>query len=1009
MTPRLFVYAALALVTGTLWSPSRAEAMGVGSCTDPTVSISANPVAPGVLSQAALTCTTSAGVLVTLSVTDGFLVDPIDSSTTMTLAASSGAAVTWTTPASAGYYVVSCNSPSPGFASGICAKTVIASVPVGIVPPLVGGISGQIEVLVGASASFSVEASDPNVPPQPLTYAWSASGGTVAQDPQNPAAASWQAPPVPGPYTVTVTVSNGVASQSSTKTVTALLAKFQASIPVALDAPRRLCTAQDGLGGLFVVDGRQAAIGDVAYLSVRGEVRGFATLPEPAVAVSQGAGMLWVTTPNGNVFRLDAGSGRVLGKLALADAGQGLLAPFGIAYEPARNVLWITELDADRVRILRPDGTLVTMISQAGSVPLGSPIDVAVDSGGSKVWVLDKEPNAAGLFLHAYDLDGNYLGSYVGTATLSRGGGLGVGPDGRVYVTDAFQGVVEVLDRSGSVVGTVGEFGEQLGQLIAPYDVAVLVNGDIVVASPTNGRVERYGTGTPLPTTCTVNGKLDSDCDGLSDEWELAHGLNPYDPSDALAAFGNTGLNNYEVAAYQAQYGTDPWAPAVAASAPTEVAPGLVKMTATTPGSDLFTVAYSWRQVSGPTVSLAGADTAAASFIARTQGTYAFEVKGGTDLGTGPVTLVTLSVKNVPPVVDAERVVVSQPGGTVRLDGSLSSDANGDALTFEWDQTLGAPVIASAPGAGLSVRPRSPGLYKFLLTATDANGASAAAEVPVLVQLQPASTAVATASPASAAVGDSVSLDGTASLFADAAPAFHWEQIDGAPAVLLGTNQPVATFLPAAAGRYAFALTVLTGDGRRSPPARVDVFVAEAGKAPPEIQSASVEAAAVEVNKPIALTAAGTGSGFAWRQVAGPAAGLADPTAGSVSAVAFSPGWYAFEVSATDGAAVGPPVRVSFEARANGQPIPVAQLGSPNPSPVTGEIVTLDARSSIGAARYRFTQVAGPWVVLNLQGPVRTFRAHDPGTYVFELEVDDGRVRSAPARLQITVTDNGVH
>jgi len=53
--------------------------------------------------------------------------------------------------------------------------------------------------------------------------------------------------------------------------------------------------------------------------------------------------------------------------------------------------------------------------------------------------------------------------------------------------------------------------------------------------------------------------------------------------------------------------------------------------------------------------------------------------------------------------------------------------------------------------------------------------------------------------------------------------------------------------------------------------------------------------------------------------------------------------------------------------------------------------------------RYRWTQVDGPWVVVN-QGPVGSFVPAAPGTYGFELEVDDGAVRSAPVRVNVVVT-----
>jgi len=67
-----------------------------------------------------------------------------------------------------------------------------------------------------------------------------------------------------------------------------------------------------------------------------------------------------------------------------------------------------------------------------------------------------------------------------------------------------------------------------------------------------------------------------------------------------------------------------------------------------------------------------------------------------------------------------------------------------------------------------------------------------------------------------------------------------------------------------------------------------------------------------------------------------------------------------------------------------------------------GELVLLDGRASTGAIRHRWTQVEGPWVAV-YQGEVASFHALAPGVYGFELEVDDGSVRSAPAKVSVVV------
>jgi hypothetical protein len=879
----------------------------------------------------------------------------------------------------------------------------ITTVPAAVLPPILAGLSGPDQVVAGGAAAFDVVASDSNVPALPLTYTWTASGGNLAPDASNPASATWQAPPTAGSWDLTVTVSNGVSSSTRTRTVTVVLAQYQASLAIAAGAPRRLGASQDGVGGLFVVDGRQGPVGRVALLTVRGETRGFASLPEPALAVAGGAGSLWVTTAAGSVYEVDPGTGRPLNQLALA-AGP-FQKPFGIAYDAVRKTLWVADKDAGAVRIIRPDGSSVATLTTAGSADLGAPVDVAIDSTGGKAWVLLAEPNGSGLFLHAFDLGGSYLGSYlpVGDAAgqLSRGGGVTAGPDGRVYVADAFQGVIQVLDRGGSSAGTVGAFGEQPGQLIAPAGLAVLGNGDLAVANVTLGRVDRFGSGAPLPS-CTVSGQLDTDCDGLPDAWELAHGLDPRWAGDALLPYRNTGFTGYDVFAYESRYGVDPWTPVVAASAPAVIPPGLVKMLATVAAPGGYAIA--WTQASGPaTVSIRGANTGAPSFVARIPGVYAFDVVATTDLGASAPVRVSVKVENVPPVADAGRVMVQSPDAPLRLDGSFSSDANGDAPTLSWDQTLGPPVAGAQSGATLVARPRGAGLYRFQLTATDSLGASSTAEVPVLVTAESAPTAIAAALPAEAQVGEAVKLDAGASLVDEDDARFAWQQVEGPGTVTLaGAREAVASFVPAAAGRYVFEVTVGANTRRRSPPARVEVFVAQAGRALPSIGTAGTSERVVPVGLPVSLEASGSGTGYAWRQVSGPAAGLTGADGASATAVPFSPGFHVFEVAALDGAAVSRPVRVAFEARAGGKAIPQARATVVGGQAVSvGQLVLLDGRASTGAARFRWTQVAGPWTPLDLRGGMATFRAHSPGSYAFELEVDDGTVRSAPARVEV--------
>jgi len=91
---------------------------------------------------------------------------------------------------------------------------------------------------------------------------------------------------------------------------------------------------------------------------------------------------------------------------------------------------------------------------------------------------------------------------------------------------------------------------------------------------------------------------------------------------------------------------------------------------------------------------------------------------------------------NRPPVADAGPSRTEVSGSLVTLDGSGSSDPDGDALRFEWS-TLSVPERALVPPTRQDVRlqfvPFIEGLYRFSLRVTDSQGALATAQVVIEV------------------------------------------------------------------------------------------------------------------------------------------------------------------------------------------------------------------------------------------------------------------------------------
>ncbi len=142
----------------------------------------------------------------------------------------------------------------------------------------------------------------------------------------------------------------------------------------------------------------------------------------------------------------------------------------------------------------------------------------------------------------------------------------------------------------------------------------------------------------------------------------------------------------------------------------------------TDPDGDALT--FSWTQTVGPAVVLTGGNTATPSFTPTAAGTYTFELTvddgfaGGTDVDTVAVTVV-----NHPPVAYAGGPYTCRPGETITLDGSLSTDLDGDVLIYQWTVYVGSVVTLSGRKPTFTC-PTAEGTSTVSLTVSDPGGLS---------------------------------------------------------------------------------------------------------------------------------------------------------------------------------------------------------------------------------------------------------------------------------------------
>jgi len=158
---------------------------------------------------------------------------------------------------------------------------------------------------------------------------------------------------------------------------------------------------------------------------------------------------------------------------------------------------------------------------------------------------------------------------------------------------------------------------------------------------------------------------------------------------------------------------------------------------------------YQWRQLAGPPVSLSDANAVQPTFTAPEAGvngeSLTFQVtvidQGG--LRARDTCLVNVTWVKHPPKANAAPVVESESGSLVVLDGSQSSDPDGNIASVRWRQLAGPPVTLSDPDAARTSF-KAPSFETgveelvFELLVTDAEGLQDKRKVVVTVTGRPA-------------------------------------------------------------------------------------------------------------------------------------------------------------------------------------------------------------------------------------------------------------------------------
>ena len=335
---------------------------------------------------------------------------------------------------------------------------------------------------------------------------------------------------------------------------------------------------------------------------------------------------------------------------------------------------------------------------------------------------------------------------------------------------------------------------------------------------------------------------------------------------------------------------------------------------------------YAWLLTDRPVGSVAALSDVSAvisSFEVDLAGTYVAQliVNDGT-VDSAPAT-VTISTENTAPVADAGADQSALVGDTVTLDGSGSSDMDGDLLVYTWSLTsrpVASTVVLSDTTAVMpNLEIDLAGTYVAQLIVND--GASDSAPATVTISTENNAPVADAGANQSALVGDRMTLDGSGSGDIDGDPlAYAWSltsRPEGSLAVLSDATAVMPNLEIDLAGTYVAQLIV--NDGRvDSVPATVTISTENTAP----VADAGADQNAL-LGDTVMLDASGSGDAdgdplaYAWSLTSRPEASTAvlSDTAAMMPSIAVDlAGTYVAQLIVNDGALDSAPATVTIIA-----------------------------------------------------------------------------------------------
>lgn len=247
---------------------------------------------------------------------------------------------------------------------------------------------------------------------------------------------------------------------------------------------------------------------------------------------------------------------------------------------------------------------------------------------------------------------------------------------------------------------------------------------------------------------------------------------------------------------------------------------------------------YNWTQISGPSVGLNSPNTVNPTFTApaRTNSAQVLEFQVSVTDSFDATSTATVQItipSNILPLADAGPDQTATGNSAVTLDGSGSTDPDGDPINYSWTQTGGPSVTLTgvntvSPTFTAPMATNANQTLTFQLTVNDNTSAGGntnervsgptpqqdTVEITILANSPPVANAGSDQGPIDS--GQTVTLDGSASSDPEGdALSYTWTQISGTPVTLTGGTSASPTFTaPLVNGNEDLVFSLIVDDGQ---------------------------------------------------------------------------------------------------------------------------------------------------------------------------------------------------